>query len=74
MKRTVVDVALRLYHTGAVWKRTAEEFFFKGFEDNIVNLLSIFPTSFRSSMGLFVPWDRIGFAYGVIDFQIFYFS
>lgn len=65
MKRTVVDVALRFYQNGIVWKRTAEEFFFKGFEDNIVNLLSIFPSSFRSAMGLFVPWDRIGFTYGV---------
>ncbi|XP_065358600.1 protein peste-like isoform X2 [Calliphora vicina] len=64
MKRTVVDMALRLYQNGIVWKRTAEEFFFKGFEDNIVNLLSIFPSSFRSAMGIFVPWDRIGFIYG----------
>ncbi|XP_046808242.1 protein croquemort-like [Lucilia cuprina] len=64
VKRTVVDMALRLYQNGIVWKHTAEEFFFKGFEDNIVNLLSIFPSSFRSSMGIFVPWDRIGFIYG----------
>ncbi|XP_037821125.1 protein croquemort-like [Lucilia sericata] len=64
VKRAVVDMALRLYKNGIVWKHTAEEFFFKGFEDNIVNLLSIFPSSFRSSMGIFVPWDRIGFIYG----------
>lgn len=63
MKRTVVDMALRVYKNGIAWKKTADEFFFKGFNDDLVNLLAVFPASLRSQMNLFLPWDRIGYAY-----------
>ncbi|XP_075153536.1 protein peste-like [Haematobia irritans] len=62
-KRTIIDMALKFYQNGAVWKRTVDEFFFKGFNDEIVNLLSVLPVSLRTSLGVFMPWDRIGYAY-----------
>uniref|UniRef100_A0A1I8QA97 Uncharacterized protein n=1 Tax=Stomoxys calcitrans TaxID=35570 RepID=A0A1I8QA97_STOCA len=63
LKRTLIDMALKFYKNGAIWKRTVDEFFFKGFNDDIVNLLAVLPTSMRTSLGLFMPWDRIGYAY-----------
>ncbi|XP_073827386.1 protein peste-like [Musca autumnalis] len=71
LMRTVIDMALKFYKNGAVWTRTADEFFFKGFNDDIVNLLAVLPASLRSNLGLFMPWDRIGYAYarnGSTDF------
>ncbi|XP_061399050.1 protein peste-like [Musca vetustissima] len=63
LMRTVIDMALKFYKNGAVWTRTADEFFFRGFNDDIVNLLAVLPASLRYNLGVFMPWDRIGYAY-----------
>uniref|UniRef100_A0A1I8MRM7 CD36 family protein n=1 Tax=Musca domestica TaxID=7370 RepID=A0A1I8MRM7_MUSDO len=71
LMRTVIDMALKFYKNGAVWTRTADEFFFRGFNDEIVNLLAVLPASLRYNLGVFMPWDRIGYAYarnGSTDF------
>lgn len=65
LMRTVIDMALKFYKNGAVWTRTADEFFFRGFNDEIVNLLAVLPASLRYNLGVFMPWDRIGYTYAV---------
>lgn len=69
VKQTVIDMALKFYKNGVVWKKTADEFYFKGFNDDIINLLAVLPVSFRSSLNLLIPWDRIGYCYGVSSVQ-----
>ncbi|KAL9923642.1 protein peste-like [Glossina fuscipes fuscipes] len=59
--RWVVSLSMGKYQSPVDWKKTVDEFLFKGFHNNIVTLLRKLPSGL---LGISVPMDKIGYLYG----------